>query len=296
MRFVTFSQNGRIRPGVLLSEQSGTWTHVLDGAHSGRPAVLRNLKPCMLAWVQYGLPRLSKELRAVKLERQSILLLSDVQLCAPLPNAGKIVGAAFNYRDALLHTQQDIPAEPTIFIKSPSTIIGPGDEIRIDRSNNVTYEVELAVIIGRQALKVARENAMDYVSGYTIFNDVSVTNYVKEDKEFVRGKNQPFTGPLGPWIVSANEVADPYDIAMKLEIDGRTLQDSNTSQMLYDIEALIEYISAKMPLDVGDIIATGTPVGVAANHDPPMWLKPGMAISARLEGLGELINPVSELT
>ncbi len=190
--------------------------------------------------------------------------------------------------------KREFPAEPVIFVKSMSTIIGPDDIIEIDTVNQVTYEAELAVVIGRQALKVSREEAMDYVSGYVIFNDVSTTNYVREDGGFVRGKNQPTSGPLGPWIRSCDDISDPYALAVTLDVDGRRLQDSNTSQMLYRIDELIEYASARMPLDVGDIIATGTPVGVAANHEPPAWLMPGMRVSARLEGLGQLNNIVAK--
>ena len=293
MRFITFLYNGQIRAGALMPVSPGGAEMLIDGSHAARPDVLQDLEPTVRAWIRYGLERLSRQLLAVPVRAECLLPLSQVKLIAPLPDPGKIVGAAFNYKDALIKGKREFPKEPVIFIKSMATVIGPGDSIKVDTSNQITYEAELAVIIGRQALKVSRESAMEHVSGYVIFNDVSVTNYVREDGGFVRGKNQATTGPLGPWILSADEVENPYDISLTLDVDGRRLQESNTSQMLYRIEELIEYASARMPLDVGDIIATGTPAGVAANHEPPMWLRPGMAVSIRLAGLGELNNPVT---
>ncbi|WP_233208281.1 fumarylacetoacetate hydrolase family protein [Pollutimonas subterranea] len=291
MRFVTFLHEGKARAGVI-HQDSGD--RLIDGGHPSRPAALQGLEPDMMAWIRFGLERLSHELSATEIAPECLLPLSAVKLLAPLRNPGKIVGAAFNYKDGLVFGKREFPAEPVIFVKSMSTVIGPDDIIEIDTVNQVTYEAELAVVIGRQALKVSRDDAMDYVSGYVIFNDVSTTNYVREDGGFVRGKNQPTSGPLGPWIRSCDDISDPYALAVTLDVDGRRLQDSNTSQMLYRIDELIEYASARMPLDLGDIIATGTPVGVAANHEPPAWLMPGMRVSARLEGLGQLNNIVAK--
>lgn len=293
MRFITFLQDGRARAGAVVSGRAGMASMVIDGAHSLRPAVLQGLEPTMLAWVGYGLEALSQQLSSVVPRPECLLPMFKVKLMAPLPNPGKIVGAAYNYKDGLLLRKRPFPKEPVIFVKSTSTVVGPGDTIKINPADQVTYEAELAVVIGRQALKVPRDQAMQHVSGYVIFNDVSVTNYVREDGGFVRGKNQATTGPLGPWILSADELENPYNVSVKLDVDGRRLQDSNTSQMLYRIDELIEYASARMPLDVGDIIATGTPAGVSANHEPPVWLKRGMSVSIRIDGLGELNNPVA---
>ncbi len=292
MRFITFVHDGRARAGVLMPRLPDQPEVLIDGGHPLRPEALQSLEPAMLAWVRYGLDRLSRQLLQASVRPECLLPLSQVKLLAPLPDPGKIVGAAFNYKDALTQSKREFPKEPVVFVKSVSTVIGPDDAIPVDSSNQVTYEAELAVIIGRQALKVSREEAMNHVSGYAIFNDVSVTNYVREDGGFVRGKNQAGSGPLGPWILSADDVENPYDISISLDVDGRRLQESNTSEMLYRIDELIEYVSARMPLDVGDIIATGTPAGVAASHEPPVWLKPGMAVSISLYGLGELNNSV----
>lgn len=295
MRFVTFEQDGVARAGVMTKAgPAGTDEYVVDGAHPLRPAPLRDLKPTMRDWIGYGLQALSVALRAESIPDACLLPLADVKLLAPLPDPGKIVGAAFNYRDGLAQINRAPPSQPVIFIKSASTIIGPADVIRIIPDNRVTYEAELAVIIGKQALKVSRHDIADYVCGYAIFNDVSVTNYVKQDGGFVRGKNQRTSGPIGPWIVSADDISDPHGLAVTLDADGTRLQDSSTNQMLFRIDELIEYISAQMPLEPGDIIATGTPAGVAATHEPPAWLTPGMSLSICIDHLGELRNQVEK--
>ncbi|ETF01095.1 fumarylacetoacetate hydrolase [Advenella kashmirensis W13003] len=295
MRFVTFEHDGVARAGVIAKAgRRRPGDYVIDGAHPLRPAPLRDLKPTMQDWIGYGLQALSVALRAEPPADSCLLPLADVKLLAPLPDPGKIVGAAFNYRDGLAQINRAPSPQPVIFIKSASTIIGPADVIKIDPDNRITYEAELAVIIGKQALKISRQDVADYVCGYAIFNDVSVTNYVKQDGGFVRGKNQRTSGPLGPWIVSVDDISDPHDLAVTLDADGIRLQDSNTSQMLFRIDELIEYISAQMPLEPGDIIATGTPAGVAATHEPPAWLAPGMSLSICIDHLGELRNQVEK--
>ena len=295
MRFVTFEHDGVARAGVIAqSGRRGPEDYVVDGAHPLRPAPLQDLKPTMQDWIRYGLQALSVALREEPPVDSCLLPLVQVKLLAPLPDPGKIVGAAFNYRDGLAQINRASPPQPVIFIKSASTIIGPADVIKIDPDNRITYEAELAVIIGKQALKISRHDVADYVCGYAIFNDVSVTNYVKQDGGFVRGKNQKTSGPIGPWIVSADDIPDPHDLAIRLDADGIRLQDSNTGQMLFRIDELIEYISAQMPLEPGDIIATGTPAGVAATHEPPAWLTPGMSLSICIDHLGELCNHVEK--
>lgn len=294
MRFITFEHAGRARAGVIITRRrdQDAVDYVVDGAHPLRPAVLQDRQPTILDWISYGLQALARRLASELINDQCLLPLSAVKILAPLSNPGKIVGAAFNYRDGLLQTKRAPPEQPVIFIKSASTIIGPEDMIRIHPANHVTYEAELAVIIGKQALKIDRSEVSDYICGYTIFNDVSVTNYVKHDGGFVRGKNQRTSGPMGPWILPADAIADPHDLAITLDADGTRLQDSNTSQMLFRIDELVEFISAQMPLEPGDIIATGTPAGVAANHEPPAWLVPGMCLSISIEKLGVLRNEV----
>ncbi|MBV7483356.1 fumarylacetoacetate hydrolase family protein [Bordetella sp. BOR01] len=294
MRFVTFEHQGQARAGVLVPHAAGRAASLIDGAHPARPMPLRQLSPSMTAWIEFGLVELSVALKDSAPEQECLLPLSAVRLLAPLPCPGKIVGAAFNYRDGLAASSRPAPDQPVIFIKSRSTVIGPDEPIHLAAGNQVTYEAELAAIIGRPALKTSTDAASAHVCGYAIFNDVSYTNMVRDDGGFVRGKNQPTTGPLGPWIVSADDIVDPHDLAIELEIDGVALQSSSTSQMLFRIDELVAYASAQMPLDPGDVIATGTPAGVAANHQPAAWLRHGQRTTLRISELGELSNPVVE--
>lgn len=295
MRFVTFEHQGRARAGVLISQHGhGRATHVIDGAHPARPVPLQGLEPSLMAWIESGLVALSGALKSATPTAACLLPLQAVRLLAPLPRPGKVVGAAFNYRDGLAASGRPAPQEPVIFIRSGSTVVGPDDAIVLASGNQVTYEAELAAVIGTPALKVQSGQAAAHVCGYVIFNDVSYTNMVREDGGFVRGKNQPATGPLGPWIVSADDIEDPYDLRISLQVDDKPLQLSNTSEMLFRIDELIAYASERMPLDAGDIIAAGTPAGVAANHQPAAWLKHGQRVTLQVEALGELSNPVVE--
>ena len=173
-------------------------------------------------------------------------------------------------------------------------MIGPGAPIFLPPDvGNIGYEAELAVVIGRRALRVNREQAMQYVAGYTLHNDVSGSDLVKRDGgNFVRGKNMPASAPLGPWLLTADALPDPYAVHLKLDIDGRLLQNGSTATMLFNIADLISWISHRMPLEPGDIIATGTPAGVAAMHNPTAWLAAGTTVSIEAHGLGRLVNPI----
>lgn len=294
MRFVSFfDERGRVVPGMLAQAPGGGPARVLDGSHPECRARLAQAGTDMLAWIAFGLPRVGALLQAPGLPSDAWRPLDGIRLAAPLPRPGKIVGAAFNYVDALAERNMPAPEEPVVFVKSGRTVIGPGQPVELGPAlSDVTYEAELAVVIGTPALRVPREQAMRHVCAYSIFNDVSVTAMVKADGGFVRGKNQPTSGPLGPWLATPDEIADPMALGIRLDIDGQVLQQSSTARMLFDIATLIEYVSARMPLDPGDVIATGTPAGVAGAHQPPRWLAPGMVMTLDIEGLGTLVNPV----
>ncbi|HVR49723.1 MAG TPA: fumarylacetoacetate hydrolase family protein [Pseudorhodoferax sp.] len=288
MRFVSFSgPQGRPTPGVVVGSD------VADLSHPGCRDLVGDAPTSLLAMVEQGLSGWAARLRDVRFDTAALRPLDGVQLLAPL-RPGKIVGAAFNFRDALAERNMPAPAEPVTFVRSGSTVIGPGEAIRIPPDvGEVGYEAELAVVIGRRALRVDRAQAMEHVAAYTLHNDVSGSALVKADGgNFVRGKNLPASAPLGPWLITPDEVADPYRVGIRLDIDGRLLQDGSTASMLHDIAALVEYVSHRMPLDPGDVVATGTPAGVAASHQPAAWLRPGQTVTVALAGLGALANPV----
>ena len=289
MRFVSFTgPQGAAVAGVLRGEQ------VVDLSHRSCKPLLGATPPTVQALIEQGLDQWTQRLAAATFDADALRPLSDVHLLAPLPRPGKIVGAAYNFTDALAERGMAHPAEPVTFVRSGSTVIGPGAAILVPPDvGNVGYEAELAVVIGRRALRVERQQAMKYVAGYTMHNDVSGSDLIKRDGgNFVRGKNLPASAPLGPWLATPDELPDPYRVGIRLDIDGRLLQDGSTATMLFDIADLISWISQRMPLEPGDVVATGTPAGVAAMHTPPAWLVPGAIVSIELQGLGRLVNPV----
>jgi ureidoglycolate lyase len=289
MRFVSFrGPDGRPVAGVLVDED-----HVADLSHPAFRSLLGAAAPAVEVFVEQGLAEWAERLTAHGFDDAAIVRLSDLKLLAPL-RPGKIVGAAFNFTDALAERSMAPPAGPVTFVRAGSTVIGPNEAIEIPPDvGNVGYEAELAVVIGRRALAVKREHAMRHVAGYVAHNDVSGSSLVKADGgNFVRGKNLRASSPLGPWLATTDEVADPYRIDIRLDVDGRPLQNGSTATMLFGIAELIEAISAQMPLEPGDVIATGTPAGVAAMHRPEAWLRPGATVTVELGGLGRLVNPI----
>jgi 2,4-diketo-3-deoxy-L-fuconate hydrolase len=272
---------------VLVGEQ------VADLSHPACSAFVGGTPPTLLQMVEQGLARWAERLGGLRFPSAALQPLAGVKLLAPL-QPGKIVGAAFNFTDALAERKMAAPAEPVTFVRSGCTVVGPDQPILIPPDvGSVGYEAELAVVIGRRALRVSPQDAMRHVAGYTAHNDVSGSDLVKADGgNFVRGKNLPASAPLGPWLATPDEVPDPYALRIRLDIDGRPLQDGSTGTMLFRIAELISYVSHRMPLEPGDVIATGTPAGVAAMHHPPAWLQPGATVTVEVEGFGRLSNPV----
>jgi acylpyruvate hydrolase len=220
--------------------------------------------------------------------------LSSVKLLAPIPRPGKIIAVGLNYRDHLIEQgAKELPKSPIIFAKFPTSICAPGDPIVIPVSDpNVDYEAELAVVIGRKGKAITAADALHYVAGYMPLNDVSARAWQFGDKQWVRGKSPDTFCPIGPFLTTREEVPDPHALSIRARVNGVTLQDSNTSKIIFRIPELIEFISASITLEPGDIIATGTPEGVGAFRTPPIFLKPGDTVEVEIEGLGVLRNPV----
>jgi 2-keto-4-pentenoate hydratase/2-oxohepta-3-ene-1,7-dioic acid hydratase in catechol pathway len=219
--------------------------------------------------------------------------LSEVRLGPPLPNPPRVFAIGLNYREHALETSKPIPATPIVFLKLPTAIIGPGDPIVLPKNSaEPDYEAELAFVIGKGGYRIPADQWREHVYGYTIVNDVSARDVQRASTQWSLSKSFPTFCPLGPAIVTANEIADPYSLAINLTIDGEVLQSSNTSELIFKIPALIEYISSITPLLPGDIVSTGTPSGVGAGRTPKRWLKPGETVTVTVEGLGSLTNPV----
>lgn len=222
--------------------------------------------------------------------------LGAAKLLAPLPRPGKIICVGRNYPEHARERGSEIPTQPIFFLKSNNTICGPGDPIVIPpTSQQVDYEAEFVVVIGKGGKNIPEDQACEHVAGYTIMNDVSARDMQSADKQWFRGKSCDTFAPIGPWIVTKDEIPDPHSLRISLTLNGQTMQDSNTGNMIFKILYLISYLSRSMTLEPGDIISTGTPEGVGASRTPPVFLKPGDSVSVTVEKIGTLTNPVAAL-
>jgi len=220
--------------------------------------------------------------------------LDEVRLAPPLRNPSKIVCVGLNYHDHCREQGTEVPQRPLLFAKFPSTIIGPDDDITwpAQLTQQVDYEAELAVVIGRQGHNIPLDETSRYIAGYTIVNDVSARDVQFSDGQWVRGKSLDTFCPLGPYLVTADEVADPQQLKIRCWVNGELRQDSNTAEMIFKIRELITFISQTCTLIPGDIISTGTPHGVGVFRDPPVFLQPGDVVEIEIEKLGRLRNSV----
>jgi len=221
--------------------------------------------------------------------------LSEVRLCAPVPRPRKVVCLGGNYSDHAAESGMPTPQEPIIFCKASTAVIGPTDTIVLpEASTEVDYEVELAFVIARAARLVSAADAMAHVAGYTVLNDVSARDYqrYKPGGQWFLAKSFDTFCPLGPWIVTPDELADPHALDLWCEVSGERLQSSNTAQMIFGVAEIIEYVSRVLTLEPGDVVATGTPPGVGFARTPPRFLKAGEMVRCHVEGVGTLENPV----
>jgi len=223
----------------------------------------------------------------------SVFSLESVRLTAPIARPPKIICIGLNYRDHAAEARLELPSVPTVFSKYSTAVIGPGEAIVLPRnSSKPDYEAEFAVVIGRRARHVAEANWRSCVFGYTILNDVSARDFQTATSQWMMGKTFDTFAPFGPAIVTADEIADPHNLRISLTINGETLQDSNTSNLIFGVPQLIAHLSSVFTLEPGDIISTGTPAGVGFARKPPRWLVAGDRVSIKIDGLGELVNPV----
>jgi 2-keto-4-pentenoate hydratase/2-oxohepta-3-ene-1,7-dioic acid hydratase in catechol pathway len=214
---------------------------------------------------------------------------SSVRLGAPVCRPSKIICIGLNYRDHAAETGAEIPSEPVIFFKATTSLVGPNDALIIPKqAKKVDWEVELAVVIGKKALYVSREHALDYVAGYALHNDYSERNFqLERGGQWVKGKSADTFAPLGPFLRTRDEIANPGKLKLWLKVNGQTRQNSTTANMIFDVPTLVAYVSEFMTLLPGDVISTGTPPGVGLGMKPPVYLKPGDVVELGIEGLGE---------
>jgi 2-keto-4-pentenoate hydratase/2-oxohepta-3-ene-1,7-dioic acid hydratase in catechol pathway len=269
--------------------------HVLaagDIAH-GLPETVDEL----LANVPKALRKLKAALDVARIERDGAPL-EEARLAAPVPRPGKIVAIGRNYPDHNVEQGSVPPAVPLVFAKFPSALIGHRSEIRwtTGLTSQVDWEAELGVVIGRTARNVSEAEALDYVLGYTVINDVSARDLQWSDKQWVRAKSLDTFAPMGPVLVTADEIANPDDLAISCDVNGREMQSDRTSSMFHSVRRVISFCSESFTLEPGDIIATGTPGGVGAFRDPPIFLHDGDVVTVTVEGIGSLVNTCREET
>jgi 2,4-didehydro-3-deoxy-L-rhamnonate hydrolase len=274
VRLVSFESEGRTGVGA-----------VRDGELSPLPV------PGMVELIALGAGAARQALEhadeRVPLERARVL--------PPVPAPPKLIGIGLNYRDHAAESGQPIPEKPVVFAKYPTALAGPGAVIRIPPdTEKVDYEVELAVVIARRVRDVEPEQALDAVFGYAVFNDVSARDVqFSEGGQWTRAKSFDGFAPMGPCLVTADEVGEPQRLSLATRVNGETLQQGNTAEMIFSVAEIVSFLSRGATLLPGDVIATGTPAGVGMAHDPPRFLQPGDEVECEVEGLGILRNPVA---
>ncbi|HEY2384552.1 MAG TPA: fumarylacetoacetate hydrolase family protein [Terriglobia bacterium] len=249
--------------------------------------------------VKEGLAILEDQLHGLKRSSSGIQGFlfppADIIFRAPVMHPQKLIGIGLNYKEHITEFKREAPREPLLFAMYASAIVGPEDPIVIPQmSRQIDYEAELAVVIGRRARQVTVDTAVDYVAGYTICNDVSARDLQFGDGQWLRAKSFDTFAPMGPYLVTRNELGDGSGLGIELRLNGKTMQKSNTSNLIFDVPNLISYISRVMTLEVGDVIATGTPAGVGFVRNPPVFMKPGDVVEIEIERIGQLRNPVAE--
>ncbi len=270
---------------ALLQGDSYVDLHATD---TGLPASVRGLLeggPALLAWAREAAARPN----AVRVP------VAGAKLKAPIPDPPKVICVGLNYRDHAEESGVAIPKEPVLFSKFATAVIGPEEAIVLPPvSQEVDYEAELVLVVGKAGRWIKAEAAMDYLAGYTVGHDVSARDWQlkKDGKQWLAGKTFDTFAPIGPHLVTKDEVPDPHALGIRLRLNGKTMQDSNTKQMIFSAAAIVAYISQIVTLQPGDLIFTGTPPGVGFARKPPVFLKAGDVAEVEIDGLGTLRNPV----
>ena len=271
MKLVRYGKPGKERPGLIdAAGKLRDLSEIIDDIHG------ETLSPRVLG-------------RLAKIRAEALPAVRGKPRLGPcVGKVGNFVAVGLNYADHAAETGMPIPKEPIMFNKAPSCIVGPNDDIVIPRGSQKTdWEVELAIVIGSRASGVGEGEALRCVAGYCVCNDVSERAFQHErGGQWTKGKSCPTFGPLGPWLVTADEVPDPQKLALWLDVDGERMQSGSTATMVFGVRALVSYISRFMILEPGDVIATGTPPGVGMGRKPPRFLKAGDTLSLGVEGLG----------
>ena len=274
MKLVTFRRtDGRTAPGVLLDDR------VADLSAAGFADMISVL-------------RAGDAVRS-RADSAPAVPLSSVKLMAPVPRPPKLICVGLNYRDHAIESGMEIPSVPTIFNKFPNVVIGPGESIVLPKNSaKPDYEAELAFVIGKGGRHIPAERWREHVAGYTMVNDVSARDVQMATTQWLMGKTFDTFAPMGPVLVTADEIADPHTLDITLTINGEVLQKSNTRELIFKVPDLVAFISGIVTLEAGDVVSTGTPSGVGFARKPPRYLRAGEDVVVHVAGIGELRNPV----
>jgi 2-keto-4-pentenoate hydratase/2-oxohepta-3-ene-1,7-dioic acid hydratase in catechol pathway len=279
MKLATFTESHRRRIGIVAGDG------LIDLAQAAP-----HLPQSMTAFLRGG-PEALAEARRAERGAGHRLPLVNVRLEAPVPRPGKVLAIGLNYADHVRETGRAAPEHQIWFAKQATCIIGPHDLIQIPKvSDEVDYEAELCVVIGRRCRHVPRARAGEVIAGYMCGNDVSVRDWQARSPTLMMGKGFDSHGPTGPWIITPDEVANPQALEIRCLLNGRVMQEASTAEMIFDIGAQIEHLTAAFTLEPGDVIFTGTPAGVGAWRNPPIRLRPGDCVRVEIEGIGALEN------
>lgn len=300
MKFMNFSRKTApnvVRLGCVFGDACFDITKAIGDDLLEFPRVAFTIEEAM--HVKDGLALLEDQLDELKRSSSGIQTFlfqpSDTRLHAPITRPQKLIGVGLNYKDHVEEIKGQMPKQPLLFAMYANAIIGPGDPIIVPpMSKQVDYEAELGVVIGRRARHVSVETAADYIAGYTIVNDVSARDLQFSDGQWLRAKSFDTFAPMGPYLVTRSSLGDGDGLGIELRLNGKTMQKSNTRNLIFKVPELVSFISQVMTLEVGDVIATGTPGGVGFGRNPQVFMKPGDAVEIEIEGIGQLKNPVAD--
>ena len=280
MKLITFKHNDISRVGAVVDNQ------VVDGLAQ------KNIPQTMLEFLAAGQSALDALQQLID-SQQARIPLNAVKLLAPVPRPGKFLGIGLNYADHIAETALEKPEYPTFFSKESSCVIADGDAIHLPKvSEKLDYEVELAFVIGKRCRHVTLDKAHQVIAGYTLVNDVTVRDWQFRTPTWMIGKSFDTHGPMGPWIVTADEITDPHNLDLKTWIDDDLRQSSNSRHMIFNIYQMIVYLTQAMTLEPGDVISTGTPSGVGVKMKPRGYMQAGQVVKIEIENIGILTNPV----
>jgi acylpyruvate hydrolase len=311
MKLITFSREGMTkRPGVIVNEEvidlHVAYRSLLTSEGKIRAQQIADayVPADMTGFLQGGNESIELAKKAIEyaLENKTdngyrlVYDLNEVKVEAAVPSPGKIICVGHNYREHILEMKRELPPYPVVFAKFANTVIGPQDDIPFyPISEQLDYEAEFTFVIGKRARNVSQEDALDYVAGYTIVNDVTYRDIQRRTIEWLQGKTVDGSAPMGPWLVTSDELQDPSGLEVVLTVNGEERQRSNTANLVFSVQYLVEFLSGLMTLEPGDVILTGTPGGVGVARDPQVFLKDGDVVKIEIDKIGALENRVTSV-